>query len=156
MSMRYDRLGLLREATARYTLGDPLHGPDHWLAVEDAAVELAAELGGDAEVGSAFAILHDCCRESSWHDPEHGARAAALAMELNHRFFALPNTRLNKLLYALEFHDAGLVSLDLNVSVCWAADRIELRRVGIEPSREFFCPTTWPLVERMLARQGVS
>lgn len=153
--MRYDRLVLLKEATARYTLGDQTHGVDHWLSVEDAAVELAAALGADVEIGSIFGLLHDCCRESSGHDPEHGARAAALAQELNRKLFHLPNARLEKLVDALYWHDAGLVVRDVDVMCCWAADRMQLRRVAIEPERSFFCDRTWPLVQAMLEREQV-
>lgn len=150
MVISYNRLGLLKEATRRYVLGDPLHGPHHWLAVEDAAVELAAELGGDVEVASIFGILHDCRRESSDRDPEHGPRAAELAVELRGRLFDLPNVRMQKLVDALYWHDTGLVVKDVDIMCCWAADRLQLTRVGITPERSYFCDRTWPVVQRML------
>ena len=156
MAISYDRIGLLQEATRRYTLGDPLHGPAHWLAVEDAAVEMAAELGGDVEVASIFGILHDSMRQSSHDDPEHGARAAELAVELRGRLFDLPNPRFKKLVDALFWHDAGLVSQDLDVSICWAADRLQLPRVGIVPEGSYFCDRTWPLVQRITGERCVA
>lgn len=149
----YDRLGLLEIAQGSYTLGDPIHGVEHWLAVEEAAVEMAYELGADVEIASMFGLLHDCLRQNSWHDPEHGLRAARLAAEINADVLGLPRVRLQKLTYAVQHHDAGMVSDDIDVSTCWAADRRQLRRVGVEPSRQFFCDRTWPIVQRMLARE---
>lgn len=97
----YDRLSLLTEAKAQYTLNDPLHGVEHWLAVEAAGVEIASELEADTEIASIFGLLHDARRQSSDTDPEHGARAAELAVELNGKHYKLPNNRLNKLVDAL-------------------------------------------------------
>jgi hypothetical protein len=70
---------------------------------------------------------------------------------LNDRFFDFSETRLSRLAEALHWHDAGKTSSDLDASCCWAADRIELRRVGIEPAKWGFGDRTWPVSERILA-----
>ena len=147
----YDRLSLLTEAKAQYTLNDPLHGVEHWLAVEAAGVEIASELDADTEIASIFGLLHDARRQSSDTDPEHGARAAELAVELNGKHYKLPNNRLNKLVDALYWHDAGLVVSDLDIMCCWAADRLQLTRVGITPQEWGFCDRTWLIIQRMMA-----
>lgn len=147
-----DAAGLLREAEARFALEtDSIHGPDHWRAVLANGMALANSLQSDRSLVAVFSLLHDCCRENEWHDPQHGPRAAGVARELNGRFFDFSETRLSRLAEAIHWHDAGKTSSDLDISCCWAADRIELRRVGIEPARWGFCDKTWPLSERILA-----
>ena len=86
----YDRLSLLTGAKAQYTLNDPLHGVEHWLAVEAAGVEIASELDADTEIASIFGLIHDCRRQSSDADPEHGARAAELTHQNAQAIPALP------------------------------------------------------------------
>lgn len=153
-----DTDGLLREAESRFTLGTrSVHGPVHWRAVLSNGMLLAEELEADQAFVAVFALLHDCWRENEWHDPRHGARAAEVAKELNGRFFDFGSERLARLTEALHWHDAGRVHADLDISCCWAADRIELRRVGIEPEKWGFCERTWPVARRILSsRRGES
>jgi len=151
-----DTAGLLREAQSRFTLGlESAHGPAHWRAVFMNGIELADELDGDRAFVAVFALLHDCRRENEWHDPRHGARAAEVAKELNGRFFDFQPERLARLTEALHWHDAGRVHADIDVSCSWAADRIELRRVGIEPAKWGFCDRTWPVAKRILSTKSV-
>ena len=153
-----DAVGLLREAECRFTLGaSSVHGPAHWRAVLSNGVMLADELEADRAFVAVFALLHDCRRDNEWHDPLHGARAAKVAREVNGRFFDFEPGRLERLTEALHWHDAGRVHKDIDISCCWAADRIELRRVGIEPEEWGFCQRTWPVARRILsARKSVS
>ena len=147
-----DAPGLMREAESRFILGiNSVHGPRHWRAVLANGMALAEALGGDYALVAVFSLLHDCCRENEWHDPRHGPRAASVARQLNGRFFDFSETRMSRLAEAIHWHDAGKISQDLDISCCWAADRIELRRVGIEPARWGFCDRTWPVSERILA-----
>ena len=44
---------------------------------------------------------------------------------------------MSRLEYGCEFHDSGLTSSDPTIGACWDADRVTLRRVGVEPSAEF-------------------
>ncbi|PZF75842.1 hypothetical protein DK847_16610 [Aestuariivirga litoralis] len=150
-----DTIGLLRDATSRFTLDrDSIHGPAHWRAVLANAMALADALECDRSLVAVFSLLHDCRRENEWRDPRHGERAATVARELNGQFFDFSEARLSKLLEAIHWHDAGRTSEDLDVSCCWAADRIELRRVGIEPARWGFCSRTWPTVQELLSRRS--
>ena len=133
-----DAAGLLREAEARFTLEtDSIHGPDHWRAVLANGMALASSLQSDRSLVAVFSLLHDCCRENEWHDPLHGPRAAGVARELNGRFFDFSETRLSRLTEAIRCTTTRKQQ-DLDISCCWAADRIELRRVGIEPARSGF------------------
>ena len=151
-----DTAGLLREAESRFTLGiKSVHGPVHWKAVLGNGMTLAQELQCDRAFVAVFSLLHDCRRENEWHDPRHGARAADVAREINGRFFDFGPNRLTRLTEALHWHDAGKVHSDIDISCCWAADRIELRRVGIEPAKWGFCEMTWPIASRILStRRG--
>ncbi len=151
-----DTGGLFREAEARFVLErGSIHGPAHWKAVFSNGIVLADELQADRDIVAVFALLHDCKREDEWWDPQHGARAADVAMELNGRFYEFGPERLTTLTEALKWHDAGKVHSDIHISCCWAADRIELRRVGIEPAKWGFCEITWPIVRRILTlREG--
>jgi uncharacterized protein len=147
-----DTAGLFREAQSRFILGtNSVHGPAHWRAVLSNGIELVNELGADRALVAVFALLHDCRRENEWEDPRHGERAAEVAKVLNGRYFDFESGRLSRLTEALHWHDAGKVHTDLDISCCWAADRIELRRVGIEPAKWGFCDITWPIASRMLS-----
>ncbi len=151
-----DVTGLLGEAESRFILGaESVHGPGHWKAVLANGLKLADALEGDKALVAVFALVHDCRRENEWRDPQHGERAASVARELNGRFYDFSEPRLSKLAEAIHWHDAGKVSQDIDVSCCWAADRIELRRVGIEPAKWGFCETTWPIASRMLSSRRV-
>jgi uncharacterized protein len=146
-----DTIGLLREAEARFVLDAlSVHGPAHWRSVLVNGMKLGETLNGDRPLIAVFALLHDCRRENEWRDPQHGERAAAVARELNGRFYDFSQSRLSKLGEAIHWHDAGKVSQDIDISCCWAADRIELRRVGIEPARWGFCDRSWPVVQNLL------
>jgi uncharacterized protein len=151
-----DTAGLLREAESGFTLGSgSVHGPAHWRAVLSNGMLLADELKSDRSFVAVFALLHDCRRQNEWEDPRHGARAADVAKALNGRYFDFEPDRLSRLTEALHWHDAGRVHTDLDISCCWAADRIELRRVGIEPAKWGFCDITWPIASRMLSKRRV-
>ena len=149
-----DTSGLLRDAEARFVLGrSSVHGPAHWKAVLDNGMTLADQFEADRNLVAVFALLHDCRREDEWRDPRHGARAAAVASELNGRFYDFEPERLAALTEALHWHDAGRVHANIHISCCWAADRIELRRVGIEPAKWGFCDRTWPIAQQILANR---
>jgi uncharacterized protein len=149
-----DTVGLLRETEGRFTLGaGSVHGPAHWRAVLSNGMKLADELEADRAFVAVFALLHDSQRDNEWHDPHHGARSAKVAKEINGRFFDFEPGRLERLTEALHWHDAGRVHKDIDISCCWAADRIELRRVGIEPEEWGFCQRTWPVARRILSNR---
>ena len=154
--MDVDTSGLLREAETRFVLGSrSVHGPAHWKAVLANGLTLAGELNADRDLVAVFALLHDCRREDEWRDPRHGARAADVARELNGRFYEFVPDRLATLTEALHWHDAGRVHTNIDISSCWAADRIELRRVGIEPAKWGFCDRTWPIAQQILSNSRI-
>lgn len=147
-----DTLGLLREAEARFVLGaNSIHGSAHWKAVLANGVTLTNALNADRALVVVFSLLHDCRRSNENHDPRHGARAVEVAEELNGKLFNFSSERFDRLSEALTWHDAGRVHEHIDISCCWAADRIELRRVGIEPAKWGFCDRTWPVTQRILA-----
>jgi uncharacterized protein len=118
--------------------GSQLHGEQHWQAVARIGARLAAETPGpDLRAVLFFALLHDARRENEHHDPLHGPRAADL---LDH-FVAESRVVLaarvrDQLRDAIARHDAGAVSDDPLIGLCWDADRLCLPRVGIEPDPE--------------------
>ena len=111
---------------------------EHWSRVAANGLALATETtGADKHVVSLFALLHDSMRENDSYDPEHGLRAAGLALEL----FALlkvDHHQLQCLTRALAEHDRGQVSDDPTIGCCWDADRLDLPRVGTTPDPRFF------------------
>lgn len=147
---------LEKAAKEKFVLGeDSIHGPRHWKRVLENGRTLGVRLRSDIELISVFAILHDCCRENEWTDPQHGHRAATVALDLHGKLFQFEETRLERLIYAIEWHNHGRISQDIDISCCWAADRIELRRVGIEPSKRGFCDKTWPVAQEILKEKAL-
>jgi uncharacterized protein len=128
-------------AARRFTLGpSSLHGSDHWQRVERNALDLAPHTPGvDVLIVRLFAVLHDSNRHNESWDPEHGARAADWARELNEsaKLFRLDDARLDLLCDAMARHDKGQVSDDPTIGTCWDADRLDLPRVGIRPATRF-------------------
>ncbi len=112
-----------------------LHGDEHWRCVAATGLELAAWVAGsDRILGFCFGLLHDTRRLTDDADPEHGARAAAFAEELQREgLLMLDDVRVAVLADALVDHSAGLVSDDPTTGVCWDADRLHLPRVSIAP-----------------------
>ena len=127
---------LLTEVRARSTgIVSRIHGELHWRTVGANGLWLAELLeGADRHVIFLFALLHDSMRESDGHDPNHGARAAALASELHAEgLLGLTSTQLELLQHACQEHTNGFVSTEPTVGACWDADRLDLPRVGIRP-----------------------
>ena len=124
--------------TAQCALGpDSIHGPSHWRRVERHGVWLARETAADAFVIRLFAWLHDACRENEYEDPAHGHRGAELATHLCGKEFGLEDEAFEKLIFACKYHTSHLHHEDITIGMCWDADRLDLGRVGIEPSADF-------------------
>src|SRR5687768_3345565 len=82
-----------------------IHGESHWKSVAWTGAELArATPPADAIVIFLFALIHDAKRIDDGHDPLHGHRAAALALELHGRHFHLEAEALNRLHDAIHGH----------------------------------------------------
>jgi uncharacterized protein len=90
--------------------------------------------GADLRVVSLFAVLHDAQRYTDGRDPEHGRRAAELALDLQGVLFKVTDERLNLLVEAIAKHADGLVTEDPTIACCWDADRLDLPRCGIQPN----------------------
>jgi len=98
---------------------------------------LAGACDADMTVVRLFAVFHDSERWNESTDPEHGFRAADLALRLHGDLFEVTQLQLDVLLYACQHHNAGFTSDDPTIGCCWDADRLDLTRVGISPRPEF-------------------
>jgi len=116
-----------------------IHGREHWRRVEDVGLKIVKLAGkADVDVVRLFAVLHDSCRRNDNHDPQHGMRAAEYAKMRRGRLFDLDDEKFELLYTACAWHADGEITSNLTVGACWDADRMDLRRVGIEPDPSFF------------------
>ena len=133
-------LDIIREQFAIEWYG--IHGINHWNRVKVNGFRLAEETGANLEIVELFAYLHDSCRFTEGHDPQHGHRAAGFAQNLNGTIFDLSVGDLDRLVYACRYHADGLTEADITVQTCWDADRLDLGRVGIRPAPQYLCTAT--------------
>jgi len=115
----------------------PLHGIEHWRRVERNGLHLSKFTKADTAIVSCFAFLHDCMRKNEGHDPEHGKRGAECAKELRGNILDLTDEQFEILSHACEWHTAGRDTDNITVATCWDADRLDLGRVGIIPSKKY-------------------
>lgn len=135
---KFDRSGLLNEILSQFRISrHGVHGPNHWARVRHHGLTVGAEVGADLLVVELFAFLHDSQRVDEHEDKLHGDRAAEYAASMNHRYFDLLDTQLDKLVHAIRFHSDGKVHQCSTMQTCWDADRLDLGRVGIKPSSRF-------------------
>ena len=116
-----------------------LHGAPHWARVRSNGLYLARLTGANTSVVEYFAFLHDACRHTDGHDPEHGPRAVRFALGIRESHIDLGDLEFSLLLAAIEGHTSGRRHQDVTVSACWDADRLDLARVGIEPDPSRLC-----------------
>jgi uncharacterized protein len=113
-----------------------LHGPQHWHRVATLGARLCLETpGSDPHVVDLFAALHDTQRLNDGYDPDHGRRAADLALRLRGDVFEATEEQMYLLLRALTEHADGFVTSDPTIG-CWDTDRLDLPRVEIQPIPE--------------------
>jgi hypothetical protein len=106
--VRVERILSYATAQAR---SSTLDGPSHWHRVASFGAQLCrATPGADLRVVSLFAVLHDAQRYTDGRDPEHGRRAAELALDLQGVLFKVTDERLNLLVEAIAKHADGLSS----------------------------------------------
>lgn len=140
-TLLYDRKGLLDEVLAQFRISmDGVHGPSHWARVRHHGLVVGAEAGADLMVVELFAFLHDSQRVDEHEDRFHGDRAAEFAASMNHRYFDLQDTQLDKLVSAIRSHSDGDVHKCSTIQTCWDADRLDLGRVGIKPAARYLSP----------------
>ena len=116
---------------------DGIHGVAHWARVRDHGLRLAMVTGANASVVEYFALLHDACRQNDGGDPEHGPRAARLAMAIREEHITLNDSDFDLLVLALEGHTWGTETQEITVATCWDADRLDLGRVNIVPDPRY-------------------
>lgn len=118
-----------------------LHGEAHWKAVALTGLFISRLTGGASmPFLYVFAMLHDMCRLNDDHDPAHGERAsmlfARLVMHPGVQGFGPYEPATEDMIYALAHHVGAPHARDhanLNVGICWDADRLNLWRVGVRP-----------------------
>jgi uncharacterized protein len=131
---------LMQTILAQYPL--PLHGvhgPAHWARVYENGGMLAEKTGADLEVVRLFAVLHDSRRFDEGTCFGHGPRAAAFAETLRGTHLHLDDERFALLHEAIARHTDGATEADVTVQTCWDADRLDLRRVWIDPDPARMC-----------------
>lgn len=116
---------------------DGIHGVAHWKRVLENGRYLGKHGEANLRVVEAFALLHDCCRESDGLDRDHGRRAAEFAAALDREILGLNGEERELLCFACENHEKGRTTEDLTVGVCWDSDRLDLGRVGIVPNPKY-------------------
>lgn len=113
-----------------------------------AGMELAAfNPGCDRDLLLLFALLHDSQRWDDYEDLEHPHRAAKFAATLD---LGLSEERMATLLFAIRHHTDGQIHSDPTIAVCWDADRLNLWRVGIQPSPQWLSTPEARTRERIL------
>lgn len=120
---------------------DGIHGVAHWSRVWVHGRALALAMDVSPQVLAWFAFLHDSQRHNDGHDPQHGRRAADLAVRLRReRVIAeLAAHEFEYLCEAMRLHSDGHTTGEPAVVACWDADRLDLARVGIRPHPHRLC-----------------
>ena len=118
------------------------HGFQHWARVFQNGRHIAQEENANTKVVDLFALLHDTQRRNENRDPQHGYRAAKYAHSIRGKWFDLSNKEMRLLDEALTYHSDGYTDADITVQTCWDADRLDLGRVGIQPSAKKLCTQT--------------
>jgi uncharacterized protein len=148
-TISFDRKGLLAEVMSQFRISKSgYHGTNHWARVRHHGLTIAKESGADLLVVELFAFLHDSQRINENEDRMHEERAAEYAESLNHRYFDLPDSSLEKLLYSIRFHSSGQVHQCPTIQTCWDADRLDIGRVGIKPNAKYLSPFAAKHIDR--------
>jgi len=114
-----------------------IHGPDHWARVERNGIYIGEQVEADITVIRLFALFHDCKRENDGIDPRHGKRGAEYAKKLRNKFFEVSDEQFNCFYNACKLHTRQIHTKDLTIGVCWDSDRLDLGRIGFQPSAMF-------------------
>jgi uncharacterized protein len=115
-----------------------VHGVGHWRETAATAVRLLEAVpDADPAVALVFAVVHDALRADDLDDSAHGVRSARLVCSLTESgVLLLDETQVELAAAACEHHSERLVAADPSIGVCWDADRLGLRRLGIVPDPE--------------------
>ena len=115
----------------------PIHGFKHWRTVEKNGMYLSQFNDGDPAVISHFAYLHDCMRVNEHRDDGHGLRGGKYALK-NKDILELNEHQLDLLYKACAGHTGGRNPSCDTIACCWDADRLDIRRVGLEPDLQWY------------------
>lgn len=107
-----------------------IHGFSHLRRVAAVAGRIAAAAGEDIESAVVAGFLHDCARRHDGGGVDHAHDSAALTRKLLARFY--PHLDAVRLCDAIARHADGETTEDMLAACVWDADRLELRRLGIE------------------------
>ena len=125
-----------------FTCGDEsIHGPAHWRRVDKAGMIICAETDADELVVRCFAYLHDAHRHDDGSDLDHGPRSADRLDQLPAHLDILSADQKRLLEHAIRHHTDGEVTDHPTIGACWDADRLDLGRVCVIPSRGFMSTT---------------
>lgn len=115
------------------------HGVSHWARVLENGRRLAEASGASLAVVSLFAVFHDSRRVNEGWDRHHGLRGAEYAATLRGKLFDLTDAEFDDLYHACAQHTDGKTQANVNLQVCWDADRLDLYRVGTRPEPARLC-----------------
>lgn len=118
------------------------HGIYHWYFVYQNTKVLSEHYKIDSKVFKLFSILHDSKRVNEYYDEMHGKEAATYVKELfENKRINLEINDLNRLIFACDNHTkldkSSDFANDLIVQICIDSDKLDLGRVGIEPSSKY-------------------
>lgn len=125
-----------------WTLGE-IHGLSHWQRVERNGIllslimcngELCFRKEVNIKVVCLFAYLHDKCRLNNETDLKHGERAADMLYTMRDTLLKdLDNKEFSLLEQACRLHTTIHKTGNPTIDICFDADRLDLKRVGITP-----------------------
>jgi len=118
---------------------DGIHGVSHWARVLENGRRLARDTGARIEVVELFAIFHDSRRTNEGRNANHGLRGAECARSLRSSSLDVSDEDFDLLYTACAYHTDGETEGDITVRTCWDADRLDLRRAGIDPHPRRLC-----------------
>ena len=118
-----------------------IHGPDHWARVERNAIYIGKQIGADLDVIKLFALFHDCKRRNDGIDPGHGRRGAEFAKRFRTVLIDISDDQFNCFYNACKLHTRQIHTKDITMGACWDADRLDLGRIGMQPSSKFMNTT---------------
>lgn len=106
------------------------HGVGHAERTLDFARKIAEAEGGDVEIVSVAAILHDIGRRNIFGDPGHGERGAKMAAEILVRLDADVDVEMVADVIARHDEPGEGEGEPLELSILRDADRLELMRIS--------------------------
>lgn len=116
-----------------------LHGIQHCRRVELFGIMLARKAMTDFDIVRWFAYLHDSMRNNDGIDIDHGERASMLIDTIRDSYLSnLSEEQVIKLKSACKLHNKVIKTGDIDIDICFDADRLDLPRVlgmEIDPSK---------------------